>query len=172
MRKYIALALLLSTTVCAAMADDKPVLSPAEKARLKAQVEALQKSKSDAAATANKAIKDAALGQGATIDEKTKKLKDRVDKDAESYSWYYGKDAATAAGATKKQHLQQEAQTEKDRIAAEARRRAAAQNAGAQKSIKNINDSVDGLKSQVAKKGQYGLQPQGSSLTVRNYGKK
>jgi hypothetical protein len=44
------------------------------------------------------------------------------------------------------------------------------QAAAAKKSVENITDSVKGLKSQVAKPGQYGLQPQGSNLHIRNYG--
>lgn len=134
------------------------------------QIQSLEKSKLEAAQKANANIKREALRKGEAIDQSTRGKKERVDKAADSLSWYYGRDAATAAAAAKKRQLEAAAAAEKEKIAKEAKRRANEQSAAAQKSIQNIQESAAGLKSQVAKKGEYGLQPKGSSLHVRNYG--
>lgn len=169
-----AVALGLLVSACPSQAEDKtaPVLNPTERARLKRQIDSLAASKVQAAKSSNTNVKNQAIRDGKAIDQTVKQQKERVDKAADSLSWYYGRDLATAAGAAKKRQLEEAALAQKQKIAAEAKRRADLQNAAAQKSIQNIEESVTGLKSQVAKKGQYGLQPKGSNLNVRNYGTK
>jgi hypothetical protein len=169
MRKVIIAAGIVLSIVPAS-AEDKPSLSASEKARVLKQIEAAQQSKLNAASSANASLKSQALSKGQAIDQTVKGKNAKVDKAAESLSWYYGKDLATAAGAAKKKQLEAQAAAEKQKIADDAKRRAAEHNAAANKAVQNINESVTGLKSQVAKKGEFGLQPKGTNLNVRNYG--
>lgn len=171
MKTWIALTLTLITSGAAAFAEGNSDVTPEQKARIKAQMESLQKSKANAAASDNKAVKEQALRQGAAINKKAEQAKDRVNNAVDSMSWYYGHGASSAVGAAKKQQIDAEAAAQKAKIAAEAKARAAARNAAAAKSAQNIRDSVDGLKSQVSKNGQYGLKVEGTNLHVRNYGK-
>ncbi len=170
----LSLVLTLSLSCLSALASDNGTnnqLSEAERARVKAQLESLQKSKIQAAESANKVTKDSALRDAHAIDQKLKQQKQSVDKDVEGYSWLYGSDAARLAGQGKKQQLEAQAKAEHDKVKAAALKKAAASAAAAKKSTENLQQSVEGLKSQVGTKGQYGLKPKGSSLYVRQYGK-
>lgn len=170
----LSLVLTLSLFCLNAFASDNGTnrqLSEAERARVKAQLESLQKSKIQAAERANKITKDAALRDGQAIDQKLKQQQQNVDKNVEGYSWLYGSEAARHAGQHKKQQLEAQAKDEQDKVKAAALKKAAAATAAAKKSSENLQQSVEGLKSQVGTKGQYGLKPKGSSLYVRQYGK-
>jgi hypothetical protein len=153
-----------TTAKTAAKTNVKP-LTESEKSRIKHQVDALQQSKIQTAEQANKGIKDAAVKQGQSIDQRVKQVQDQNNNTAKGMPWLSG------AAAQRNAALSAQAEAEKQKVAVEAKKRAAAQTAAAKKSVENINQSVDGLKSQVSKDGKFGLKPQGSNLNVRNYGK-
>ena len=175
MRAIVGSILGLSLTCSVALAEGKETVNAptdAERARVKAQVESLQKRKLQEAAAASQSVKNDALRKGKVVDENSAAVtRAKVDRAADSMSWYYGHDAAHVAGSAKKQELTHQAEAEKQKIAEEAKKRAALHAASSQKSADNINESVEGLKSQVSKDGKFGLQPTGTNLHVRNYGK-
>jgi hypothetical protein len=170
----LGLAVAVAVASPSAFAGDSKAskaLTDAEKARIRAQVESLQKSKIDQAQKAQQDIKNNAIKKGQAVDSKLNQAKEQIDRDADGLSWVYGKNAASLAAKGKKQELKELADSEKAKIAAEAQRKAAAKAVAAKKQVESINDTVEGLKSQVGKDGKFGLQPKGSNLNVRNYGK-
>ena len=184
MRIPAALSLFFALTCLTASAEDKApakstapqsaapkTLSDAERARVQSQIESLKQSKMERAHAAGEDIRKDAVRQGETIDKDLKQKHDRVDRYSNGMSWMYGPDAARAIGNAKKQQLTQQAAAEKAKIAREAQQKALRRAEAAKKSADNIDESVTGLKSQVSKDGKFGLQPQGSNLHVRNYGK-
>ncbi len=165
---------LAMSTVCAFAGGGSAsgqALTDAERAKLKAQVEAAQKTKMQEAERAKADIKRTAIKQGQAVDQQAKQAGDKIDHDVNGLSWVYGSKAASLAGQAKKQQISAEAAAEKQRIAKEALKRAAEKDAQAKKGADSIVETVQGLKSQVGKDGKFGLQPKGSSLNVRNYGK-
>lgn len=172
-KKYSVLVLFTLISAPSAFAENggKNEMSESERAHAKAQVEALQKSKLQAAATAKANNKNAAIRQGQSVDEKVRNAHEIIDKQSASYSWIYGPEAAQRAGTATKQAVNARAAAEKQKIIKDAIKKAAVEDADAKRNVANINKSVEGLKSQVAKRGSYGLQPKGSSIYVRNYGK-
>lgn len=150
---------------------DKKILTETERARINSQVEALKKSKMDEAANVNQNTKTDALRQGKAVDEKLKQQHQAVDDLTTNNTWLYGKELMHNAGQAKKQELDAQAQAEKDKIAKQAREKAEQQLNAAKKSAQSINQTVEGLKSQVSKDGKFGLQPKESNLHIRTYGK-
>lgn len=143
----------------------------ATKARVKAQIEALAKTKRDAAASANKQDDKQVSRDKAGVDAKADAAKAKVDRASASFGWIYGPEASGAKGKEIKQQVDGVADAQKAKLAADAARRAATRNAAADKAVQSLVDSAKGLKSQIpTKKGEYGLQPAGSNLNVRNYG--
>ncbi len=147
-------------------------LTEAEKARIKQQVESLKQSKIKEAESANKAVKEQALRDGAVVDQKADQYNKQVDKAVENFSPRFGTGYTVGAGDAKKEEIKEKAKAEKDRIAKEARKKGAAQMDAAKKATSAIDEEVEGLKSQVSKSDKFGLKPKGSGIYVRNYGGK
>ncbi len=149
--------------------DSSSQLSDKEKERIKAQAQALKKSKLSESESFKKNIKQDALRQAEAIDQKVNQQSKFVDKAVENFSPRLGPEYANTLGTAKKQQLLDKANIEKEKIATEARKKAATKASIAKKNADNIDKSVEGLKSQVNKSGKFGLKPKGSSLYVRNY---
>lgn len=172
--RILTLALLLTISCTHASAqgtDSGKTLNEAERARVKSQVDALQRAKLQGAEQSGKAVKEAATRQAQAVDKQHEQARHYVDKTAEQWSYVVGPQAAKSAAEARQRSLAQEAQSQKDKINRAANEKAATQKAAAQKYANNVNQSVEGLKSQVSKGGKYGLQPKGSNLYVRQYGK-
>lgn len=174
MRQVISLVFACSLCCSAGIAKESEaskVLTEAEKAKIRAQVEDLKKNKMDDADRANKAVKSDAVRQGQEIDKDVAVKHKQIENLAKNMTWMYGPDAMRHAAEVRKHQVNQQAQAAKDKIKADAQKKAAGQRAAAQRSADSVEQSVEGLKSQVGKDGQFGLQPKGSNLHVRNYGK-
>lgn len=172
MQRLIGIAVLVAALSSAAAAQEPQKLTEQEKAKIREQVQALKDSKLKEAEVQNKYTKEDALRQGQAIDQKLEKADKIIDKAVDNYSSRYGTDYARSAGNAKKQELKERADAEKQRIANEAKKRGATQNDSAKKTTNDIDQAVEGLKSQVSKQGKYGLTPKGSSIYIRNYGGK
>jgi hypothetical protein len=174
MRQEITvLILMLAINLSPALAQaQSQQLSDKDRARIKAQVDALKANKLKEAASANRGLKQDALRQGEAIDQTVNQQSEQIDRAAENIAPRFGPEFANSLGALKKQELQAKARAEKERIAREARSKGATNVGAARKTVGNIDDTVEGLKSQVSKSGEYGLKPKGSSIYVRNYGGK
>lgn len=171
MRVAIILVL-ISFFVCpASWAEDTRVLTDAERARVKAQMDGLSKSKLEQGEIARKNIKEQALNQGKAVDERLQQEKERIDRTAENLSGRYGLGRTTAVGAVRKRELELRAAGAKAKVAKDAWAEAAKRQAVAKKSADDVKTTVDGLRSQVNKGGKYGLKPHQSNLYVRSYGK-
>lgn len=166
----ILIPLLLCPPSWANEKGDSRVLTDAERARVKSQIEELSKNKLQEGDVARKNIKEDALRKGEAIDQRLKQDKERVDAAADNYSSRFGPGVVNQAGNVKKRELEQKAAADKAAIAGEAAANAAKRQAAAKKSAEDVKSTVEGLKSQVSKDGKYGLKPQGSNLYVRNYG--
>jgi hypothetical protein len=152
-------------------ANAAPALTDTERAKVKGQMQALQSSKLQDAARSGAAIKDSALRQGDVINQDLSKKQQYIDQKREEWSYVIGPNGAKAVADSKKNAVAASAQEQKEKIAKTALEKAAKQQAAAKKSVENIQQSVEGLKSQVAKDGKFGLKPTGDSLHVRQYGK-
>lgn len=170
MRVIISLVLASFLMCPSCLADEKKVLTDAERARVQSQIDQLSKSKLEQGDAATKNIKEQALRQGSAIDQRLQQEKDRVDATAENLSGY-GVGRVNAVGALKKRELEVRAAAAKAKIARDARADAVKRQESAKKSAEDVKTTVDGLKSQVSKDGKYGLKPHESNLFVRTYGK-
>jgi hypothetical protein len=143
----------------------------ATKARVRAQIEAAANAKRATAAAANKQDAGQVARDKSAVDAKAAAAKAKVDKASASFGWIYGPEHAGAKGDQLKQQVNAAADEQKAKIAADAARRAAQRNKAAEKQVQSLVDSAKGLKSQVpTKKGEFGVQPSGTNLHVRNYG--
>jgi hypothetical protein len=158
--------LLLTAIPAQAKDNNANALSDAERAKIKAQVEALKQTKNKQAQDASNALRGKALKEGQQIDQTLNQHQQRIDNTVKHLPWLSGE------GQERKDAYKAEAERLKQKTAADAKKRAASQAAAAAKSAQNVQDSIEGLKSQVGAKGNYGLQPKGSSLYVRQYGSK
>jgi hypothetical protein len=157
--------------VRAEAADGTNAMTEADKAKVRAQVESLKKEKLQAGERSSKATADAAKRQLQDVDQRHKESQEYINRKEKEWGWVVGPDAAKHAASAQSKALSERTEAEKAKIAGEGQKKAAAQQAAAKKNADNINQSVEGLKSQVSKDGKFGLQPEGSSLHVRNYGK-
>jgi hypothetical protein len=160
------LLLLLSAAPCTAQDQKVSGLSDAERAKIKAQVEGLKQTKIKQSDDATNALRNKALKEGQEIDKTLNQHQQRIDKTVEHLPWLVGE------GQDRKNAYKNEADRLKQKTAADAKKRAAAHAAAASKSAQNVQDSIEGLKSQVGADGKYGLKPKGSNLYVRQYGDK
>lgn len=154
------------------LAQEQSQLSEKEKARIRAQVQALKESKLKQGEILNTNTRNDALRQGQNIDQKVEQANKTIDNAVENFSPRWGSDVAGSLGNAKKAQIKEMAAAQKAQIAAEARKKGAVQAEAAKKSADSIDQSVEGLKSQVSKSGKFGLQPKGSSPYIRNYGGK
>ncbi len=172
MQRLVAIAVVLATVSSAALAQESGKLTEQEKAKIREQVQALKNSKLTEAEVQNKNTKDDAVRQGKSIDQKLENAEKIIDKAVDNYSPRYGTGYAKSAGDAKKQELKEMAEAKKQQIANEAKKKGAAQMASAKKTANDIDQSLEGLKSQVSKDGKFGVTPKGSSIYIRNYGGK
>jgi len=174
MRIAITFTLMILLCCQSSRADEKarePVLSDSERSRVQAQIDELAKNKLKQGEVARKNIKEQALHQGKLIDQRLQQDKHRIDTAVEDLSGRYGSDVVNQIGNAKKRELEARANAQKSKVAADARADAARRQSSAKKSAEGVGQTVDGLKSQVSKKGKYGLKPHASNLYVRTYGK-
>ncbi|HEY9791351.1 MAG TPA: hypothetical protein V6D22_13190 [Candidatus Obscuribacterales bacterium] len=158
-------------TSVASAADSDSKMTDAEKARTKAQIDSLKKQKLQAGQKQAQQTADTAKRDVDEVERRRQNLHAEIDQKRKMYDWKVGTERSKAAAAVHKKEVDEAANAEKAKIIEHARKKASAQHAAAKKNADNINESAEGLKSQVSKDGKFGLQPKGSSLHVRNYGK-
>ncbi len=163
--------LMIASSFSTAVHGQNQQLTDAEKARIKDQIKGLKDSKLKDAENANKNLKEQALRQGKAIDDSVKQQSDQIDKAVENVTPRFGVERTNALGNMKKKELLDKANAEKEKVATGARKKAATTTGAAKKAANGVDESIDGLKSQVTKPGQYGLKPKGSNMYVRNYSK-
>lgn len=168
-RTLIIIVLLSAIFTAPAVAQAPNQLTEKEKARIQDQVQALKNSKLKQGEIINKNTKNDAIRQGQNIDQKVDQANKNIDSAVDNYSSRFGNDFAKTVGNAKKAEIKQMGAAEKEKLANEARAKSARQAESAKKAAESIDESVDGLKSQVSKSGKFGLTPKGSNPYVRNY---
>jgi hypothetical protein len=156
---------------CCQKVAAQSTLTSAEKARIEQQAKSLERSHIRAGQQAAKSTASEAQKKMQAVDKQHQADRDYVRKKTDEWSYVIGPDAAKQAGAASEKALDEQSAAEKNKIAKQAARKEEMQKAVAAKRAAGVNASVEGLKSQVSKDGKFGLQPKGSNLHVRQYGK-
>jgi hypothetical protein len=173
MKPILSAALIAAFCLCNSVAAQNAGngVTEAQRAKVRAQVQSLQMQKMQTVDGANSAVRNDALRQGKAIDDRVRRQQAEIDAAAENYATRFGPEGARRGAEVLKNRVTTQGQSEKVNIANEARRKAAMQRAAANKTSQGVQQSVDGLKSQLSGPGEYGLKPKGSNLYIRNYGK-
>ena len=166
----LSIAALIAFQQAAYCGDRSKVLSEAEKAKIKAQVEALQKANLKAGEASEKAINQRAAQQTQAIGQEHAAKNAQIDKKVQEWSWVVGPDAAKVGGDARKKAITEQMRAEQAKVLRDAQDAAAGKQTAAKQKAAGVTQTVKGLKSQVSADGKYGLQPKGSSLYVRQYG--
>lgn len=166
----MALAIGLTTTP-AFSNDAVSKLSESERAKIRSQVKGLQDSALKEGERAAAASTEVGKRNVEDIKKQQETLSKRVDQKQAEWSWVIGPDAAKFAAEAKRKGLSDEAARRQYEAMKSANQDAQKKRDSAQKKAEGVMQTVEGLKSQIPQKGQYGLQPKGSSLYVRKYGK-
>jgi hypothetical protein len=173
MKTILNAVLITALSACNALAAENAAngVTDAQREKVRAQVKSLQTQKMQDVESANKSVKSDAMRKGKTVDDRIKGQHAEIDAAADNYLTRMGPEGVRRAAEVRKERVSRQGQDEKSDIANEARRKAAGQRAAASKASQGVQESVEGLKSQLSAPGEYGLKPKGSSLYVRNYGK-
>ncbi|HEY9712413.1 MAG TPA: hypothetical protein V6C72_03025, partial [Chroococcales cyanobacterium] len=139
--------------------------------KMKEQAANLHRNRWQDAEHRKRAVHAEAQRKKAVIDEELKEKHADVDAFADRHAFFVGPEAAHHFATGHKQGLTLEAEAAKHKIEEKSLKRQAAHAESAHQTSRKINESVEGLHSQVGKDGQFGVRPQSSNLHVRHYGK-
>jgi hypothetical protein len=169
MRYLLGLVLACTISCTKAISADKTA-PDADKLRLQNQAEALKNAKLKDGEAKAKQVKLEAERQKEAVDKRLQQVHKDIVHHEVTQSFIIGSDVAHHGSLMRKHQANEEAKAKKEQIDADARAKANAHRAAAEKKAAIIDQSVDGLKSQVGTDGKFGLQKKGTSLHVRNYG--